>query len=69
MITKNVKNKSVLNIHRIAKEYGYKEEVVRTPGGLAFLSINNPFNVTPYSRHIISEIATYKYVKKIFDQE
>ena len=68
-MTKNVKNKSVLNIHRIAKEYGYKEEVVRAFGGLAFLSISNPFFKTPYSRHITSEIATYRYVKKIFDEE
>ena len=62
-------NLSVKNIHRIAKEYGYKEKVVKYSNGMAFLYIEHPYYRTPYPNILSSDIRTYNYVKRVFKRE
>ena len=62
-------NLSVQNIHRIAKEFGYKEKVVKCSGGMAFLYIEHPYYRTPYPNILSSDVRTYNYVKRVFERE
>ena len=49
-------NRSVKEIARIAKKYGYKSEVVYIYPQRAFLSISDNFLKSPYPRHLTSVV-------------
>jgi hypothetical protein len=66
--TKQPKNKSVVNIAEIAREYGYMMEVVYVNAQRAFLSISDNFLRSPYPRHITSVVCSAEYVERICDK-
>lgn len=66
--TKQLKNKSVVNIAEIAREYRYKMEVVYVNAQRAFLSISDNFLRNPYPRHLTSVVCSAEYVKRIYDK-
>jgi hypothetical protein len=65
---KQPKNKSVVNIAEIAREYGYKMEVVYVNAQRAFLSISDNFLRSPYPRHLTSVVRSAEYVERICDK-
>jgi hypothetical protein len=66
--TKQPKNKSVVNIAEIAREYRYKMEVVYIYPQRAFLSISDNFLRSPYPRHLTSVVRSAQYVERICDK-
>lgn len=69
--TFNTFNKSIKNCLNIASRYGYSVEVItvsHAPWGRAFLLLNNPALRTPYPDHFTSNIASYEYCKKMFNE-
>ena len=69
MNTKEPKNKSVKHLHEIAKQYGYKEEVVPNRDWTACLVLRQPYYRSPYPDRIVSEKRTYHYVRKVFESD
>lgn len=59
---------SVKKVAEIARKYSYKMEIKRCCGGRAFLSIFDNFLKSPYPRNLTSTLASYQYVKKIYDE-
>ena len=66
--TKQPKNKSVVNIAEIAREYRYKMEVVYVNAQRAFLSISDNFLRSPYPRHMTSVVKSARYVERIYER-
>ena len=63
--SKQPKNKSVVNIAEIAKEYHYNIEVIYVNAQRAFLSISDNFLRSPYPRHLTSVICSAEYVERV----
>lgn len=66
--TKQPKNKSVVNIAEIAREYRYKMEVVYVDNHRAFLSISDNFFRSPYPNRLTSVICSAEYAERISDK-
>lgn len=69
-MAQELKNKSVKNVARIARKYGYKMEIIKCGPAFmkrAFLSISNNFLKSPYPNHITSAVRSLDYVEKIFN--
>lgn len=59
------KNKSAMNIIRIARCYSYKVLIVKVDDYKGYLLISNPFYRTPYASNLQSTFCTLKYLKKL----
>lgn len=66
-MTKTI-NTSVVNIAKIAKRFGYKQEVVYVSPSRAFLSISDNFLRSPYPCHLTSNVASASYVQRVFNE-
>lgn len=61
-----MKSPSIKETIRIAKEYGYKLELIYC-GGRAYLSAFDNYLKSPYPRHFCSVVKSAEYVRKMYD--
>lgn len=62
-------NRSAKNVAAIAREYGYKLEIIhcgRYGKQNAYLSATNPSKQSPYGKSIESVLLSYDYCKRIY---
>jgi hypothetical protein len=58
---------SVKQVANIAKDYGYKLDVVKVCNDMAYLEASSPFFSSPYPDNIRSNAASYRYIRSIFN--